>query len=421
MSKIVSRECKFVLRSNFNKDYPDTDYHFVKEKITYNDGTTKKNFNIIKDFKIPFWITKPHFQNHKDKKESEEIKKLNKYYSNYNLRHKSIASRLGSKYIGAKSMRDVVDSPYLYGTDIDSRAVLKKLYMDKYPNVVTKNEVVALDIEVDTVEDEMIIISIASEQEIYIAIKESLLINNRRVEEQLLHLYKKHIPVTDISKNIQPVFEIFKTEIEMLESVLKRLHKWQPDFVAIWNIDYDIPYLIKVCNKYNVDPKDVFSEPSLPKELRYFEYKQGKKVKLTESGVHKPIDPQEQWHLVKTPCSWYWIDAMCAYYFIRVGGKKIPGGYSLNSILEKELGSNMKKLKFEDEKTESLVGIDWHRYMVENKPLEYIIYNAWDTMSMLELDNKTKDLSNIISVLCGISSFDIFDSGPKKIDRKSVV
>lgn len=415
MPNIKSKECKFVLRSLPNNDTPHTDYHYVKEKITYEDGTTSKNFKLYKDFQLPFYITKPHFQNHKDKKESEMIEKLNVYSSNYNLRHKTIASRLGSKYIGAKSMRDVVDSPYLYGTDIDSRAIIKKLYMEKYPEVNSKNDIVVLDIEVNTETDEMIIISIASEQEVYVAILESLVEGIRKVDEQLHFLYDEYIPKTDVTKNIKPVFEIFKTEIDMLKAVLSRLHKWQPEFVAIWNIDYDLPYLINVCKKYHVDPKDIFSDPSLDPELRYFQYKQGKKVKLTESGVHKPIDPQEQWHVVHAPCSWYFIDAMCAYYFIRVGTKKIPGGYSLNNILEKELGKNMKKLKFEDDKTESLTGIDWHRYMVENKPLEYIIYNAWDTMSILELDNKTKDLSNTISVLAGVSSFDIFDSGPKKI------
>ena len=53
--------------------------------------------------------------------------------------------------------------------------------------------------------------------------------------------------------------------------------------------------------------------------------------------------------------------------------------------------------------------------MLEKIPLEYIIYNIWDTMSMIELDNKTKDLESSIGALCGISSFAIFNSGPKKI------
>lgn len=412
--KIVSRECKFVLHAP-PIEGSDLDVHYVKEWITYDDGKVEPNLRVIQDFERPFWITMEHYRNHKDKKESELLERLTKYKATQNTLHRAIATRLGNMYTGAKSMRDVINSPYLYGTDIDSRAVLKKIYMDKFPNAVSYNRLAVLDIEVNIDTNEVIIISIARHDEVYVSILDKFIPVKRKYEEQLDYLYKKYIPETDITKNIKPVFELFDNELDLLKSVINRLHKWKPDFVAIWNIDYDIPQLVNLCKRYGVDPKDIFSDPSLPEAYRYFNYKQGKKVKLTESGVHKPIDPQEQWHTVQTPCSWYWIDAMCAYYFIRVGGKKIPGGYSLNNILEKELGKNMKKLKFEDSTEDNLVGPDWHRYMVNNKPLEYIIYNAWDTMSMLELDNKTKDLSNTISVLAGWSSYDIFDSGPKKI------
>lgn len=410
----VMKECKFVLHAPVMEGVED-DIHYIKEIIHHPDGRKEPNFKPLVNFKRPFWITKPHFQNHSDKKESETLERLNKYTSTQNSLHINIASRLGPRYIGAKSMRDVVNSPYLYGTDIDSRAVIKKMYIDKYPDAVSANKLVVLDIEANIETDEMIIISIASHEEVYVAILDNFIPNKRNLEEQLMYLYKQHIPKTELNSKIQPVFEVFKTEMEMLESVLNRLHKMKPDFVAVWNIDYDIPFLIKVCERNKVDPKDIFSDPSIPKELRYFNYKQGKKVKLTESGVHKPISPEEQWHIVQTPCSWYWIDAMSTHRYVRVGGKVVSGGYSLNNILEKELGKDMKKLKFEDDMSDGLIGADWHKYMVANKPLEYIIYNAWDTMSVLELDNKTKDLSNTISVLIGWSSYDIFDSGPKKI------
>lgn len=39
----------------------------------------------------------------------------------------------------------------------------------------------------------------------------------------------------------------------------------------------------------------------------------------------------------------------------------------------------------------------------------------WDVMSVLELDNKTKDLAYSLPALSGDSSFDVFRSGPKKI------
>lgn len=106
---------------------------------------------------------------------------------------------------------------------------------------------------------------------------------------------------------------------------------------------------------------------------------------------------------------------MCAYYYIRVGGKAIPGGYSLDNVLSKELGKSLAKLKFENEVESKYKGIEWHQYMTANKPLEYIIYNQWDVMSVIELDNLTKDLSVVMPMLAGDSGFDVFNSGPKRI------
>lgn len=414
MAKIISRECKFVL-------YPppivklEHDVHFVKEILTYDDGTIQPNLRILKDFERPFWITKKVYQNYKQKKESESLERLDMFKSTQSNLHKAIASRLGSRYIGAKSMRDVIDNPYVYGTDVTTKAIIKKMYQTKYPNATTPCSLAVLDIETDVETDEMVIVSVATYEEVFIGVLKKIVKNIKDVNDKLLYKFNKHIPKTNVTEKIKPVFKFYDTELDLLLGVMNKIHEYKKDFVAIWNIDYDVPFLIKVCERNNINPKDVFSSPDIPKEYRYFDYKQGSKLKVTESGVHKPIRPEEQWHIVSTPSYSYWIDAMCTHRHVRQGDKTVPGGYSLNNILEKELGKDMKKLKFEDEVGENLVGIDWHKYMLKYKPLEYIIYNAWDTMSILELDNRTKDLAISINALSEASSFDIFNSGPKNI------
>lgn len=415
MSNILKRECKFVLYAPPNELNIEDDIHIVKELITYEDGKKEPRLSYIKNFQKPFYVTKEFYRNHKDKKESEDLEKVDIFKATNKNMPKAVASRLGSQYIGTKTMRDVCDSPYLYGTDIDSKAIIKKMFMDKYPNNITSFKVAALDIETNLETDEIVIISIATSEEVYVGILSSIIPNKNKIEEQLLYLYKNNIPQTEFNKNIKPVFELFEHESELICNVLARLHSYKVDICAIWNMDYDIPYIIKRCKKFNIELKDIFSDPSVPKEYRYFVYKQGKKVKVKESGQQVPINPNEQWHTINTPSYHYWLDAMSTYYFVRVGSKQVPGGYSLDNILEKELGDKLKKLKFKDDETTHLLGVDWHKFMLQNRPLQYIIYNAWDTMSILELDNKTKDMCNSIGILSGISSFDIFDSGPKKI------
>lgn len=409
------RECKFVTYIP-NLDTTDDDIHVIKEYITDDNGNRTPNLRIIKNFQRPFWITKPHLRNHKQKKESESMDRLNKYTSTQKLLHKAIATRLEDfKISNPKSMRDVSVSPYLYGTDVDSRAIIKKMYLDKYPDNVTPYSVATLDIEIDVDTRELLLITVAFQNEVYVCINSSLVKNRYNVISELNYLYNKYIPKTELNKNIIPTFEILDNELEIVKHSINKLHSWKSDFVAIWNINFDIPFILSICKKYGVDPKDIFSDPSIPKEYRYFSYKQGINRRVTASGVPKLITPEEQWHTITAPSSFYWIDAMCTYWYVRVGGKKVPGGYSLDNILNKVLGKEFKKLKFEDSDRGNIVGVDWHKYMVTNKPLEYIIYNIWDTLSMLELDNKTKDLAISINALCGISSFDIFNSGPKKI------
>jgi len=103
--------------------------------------------------------------------------------------------------------------------------------------------------------------------------------------------------------------------------------------------------------------------------------------------------------------------AMAVYNFVRVGGNVVPGGYGFDNILEKEVKLN--KLKFiADSKFK---GRDWHVLMADKYPMEYIIYNQFDSIGMNELENKTKDFAVSLPVLSGFSDFRIFNSGPKRL------
>lgn len=410
-----SIEAKFVLRA---PDNIEDDIHIVKELVTEKDKTYP-NLRILKDFKRSVWITKEHYRNHKQKKESESLDRLEEIKSTQKDLVNVIKGKLGYKFSKAKSLWELSNSPYIYGIDIDSRAIIKHLYQEKYGDKVTPYTIAAFDIEVDTTTEQIILISIATVNKVSVFILEDIFtgsIDPSTAIRQLNYCYKNNIPKVDLFKDIQPEFVICKTEYDLILKAFEHIHKLKTDFVAVWNINYDVPKIVERCGKIGIDVATLFSHPDIPKEYRYFKYKEDNPLRVTESKVNKLKRPEELWHVVSTPSYSYWIDAMSAYNFIRVGGKAVPGGYSLNNILEQELGKNLKKLKFEYlDKTEGLTGLDWHRYMVKHHPVEYTIYNIWDTMSMILLDKKTTDLEVNLPVLAGISSYDVFNSGPKKI------
>ena len=417
--KNLKRECKFVVHvpkaTDADGEEIRPDLHFVKEVIFKENGEQVKNLRIIKDFQKPFYITKPHFQNHQQKKESESIDKLNKFFATESDMLKEVSKKLGARYQGKANERFIKDNPYIYGLDVTSRTYIKKAYVDKF-GIFTPYEVCVLDIEREiTGEQRVSVISITLGKKTFTVINKNWYDDTEANRQKIMTAYTNMAPKVDYVQDIEDETIFCKTEIDMVKEIFKKLHLWKPDIVEIWNIMYDLGVILEIIEKANIDPKDIFSDPDIPERYRYFRLKKGKVSKMTEKGVHKSLDFYEQWHTVIAPCSFYIIDGASAYYYIRQGGKKVPTGYGMDSIIEKEAGKEFKKLKFEDGTAETLEKADWHIYMSDKRKPEYIAYNKYDTRGPLVLDNETKDLSTNLPVLSGYSPFEFFDSNPIRI------
>lgn len=210
-------------------------------------------------------------------------------------------------------------------------------------------------------------------------------------------------------RQVQLEIIIADTPGQAVCEVMKRAHAWQPDFVAIWNINYDLPKILDCLQKENIYAPDVFSDPTVPPMFRRAEYIQGTNKKKKSNGEETPLHPADQWHMMDCPASFYFIDAMCVYKRIRVA-KGMEPSYSLDYILNKNLG--IRKLKFTE--ADHLTGLKWHEFMQTNYKVEYVIYNVFDCISVELLDELTMDLALTISVLCEHSEFSKFPSQPRR-------
>lgn len=410
---ILGKECRFAIHiPSKQNDIPD--YHLVKEIVHYTDGRIEPNVRFIRDFKRTFGVTKKPYRNHEQKKEHEDLDKLTIYECTQSDLRNAVARALDKSWSSA-SLRHLADSPYLYGSDISSTSIIKQGYSDKWPSLITPYSVAFFDIETDVNHgtDDPILITLIYKQKIYTAALSSFLRGITNPEEQLRARVTKYIQPYMDKNQLSLEFVIFDEPKEMIKAVFAKAHEWSPDFLAIWNMDFDIPRIISTLEKYGLDPAEVFSDPKVPAHLRFCKYKKGSTKKVTASGQVKPKNPSEQWHSLYCPAGFYIIDAMCSYRFIRQGSQEEPE-YSLDHILSINLG--IRKLNFEE--AEDLRGLEWHKFMQERYPLEYTVYNIFDCLGMLELENKTNDLSQALPVMSDISDFARFNSQTKRFADK---
>lgn len=410
--KIKGYECKFAVYCR-PPEPGAPDLHVVKEVIHYEDGTTRPNLRLRKDFKRPFWITKQSFRNHKDKKEWERVDRLNKHEARQCDLIYEAARALGNpRFRGG--LKQLAQSPYLYGADILSTAVMKRQYQDKFPELTTPFTTATFDIETDVNYGTGAILCAASAHKnvVHTTIAKSFVEGYTNVKERLQQLLQQYLGDIVKKRNLVWVIDIVEDEVAAIRSTFKQIHEWQPDFVSVWNMDFDIQRVRDRLRYHNIDPAEIFSDPRIPPAYRFFEYIQGPSQKLTASGKFSPIKPAGRWHTVLTPASFYVIDAMCSYRHIR-NQKAEEQSYSLDAILNKEIKRG--KLTFPNITTVTEGTLEWHQEMQAKHPLEYIVYNLFDCVGMQELDEKINDLSITIGMFSGCSDFKNFKSQPRRM------
>lgn len=406
---IKGYECKHaVYRADRERK---NDIIFIKENIHLLDGTIVPNTRIIKNYKRPFWVTKTGYRNHEQKKTYEFINKTQKFESTQTRLAESISKALGRPSFN-NNVKMVCRSPFVYGADVTTPVLIKKAYKTKWADCISMNSVAVLDIETDVVNGTEEIISIAltyKNKAILTATKEFIgTIPNP--ETAIKTCVDKYLGEHIKNRNIELEIYIGTSPADLVDIVMQKAHAWKPDFINIWNMNYDIPRMIAALEKEGYDVGAVFSDPSVPREYASAKYKEGNAQKVTASGKVTAPHPADLWHTMDCLSSFYFIDGMCVYKKIRAA-KGNEASYSLEYILNKWL--KIGKLKFEEAKFAEGT-LRWHEIMQANHKLEYLAYNLFDCISVELLDEKNKDISNSLSVLCDVSEYSRFPSQPRR-------
>lgn len=415
---IVGFECKHAIYIEANDRSPN-DLVLVKERVHLKDGTTVPNVRCIENYKREFWVTRELHRKHKDKKEWEDLSKLQRFTTTQVDLVKNAARALNKPQPANGQLRMLARSPYLYGCDITTPALIKRSYMDQFKDLITDNTVAVSDTETDMLtpnvpkgQEKIIMQSLTMKDRVFLVVLKDFFNgwNLEKIPGQIEECMMRYMGDTVRDRNIKLEVKLVDHQGDIVHEILKKAHDWKPDFLSFWNMDFDISHMEQALIERGYDPGDEWSDPSVPKRYRSYKYKRGPDSKKTASGKTMPLSPAEQWHSVYAPSSFYVIDSMCVYLKLRIAKGKAQS-YALNAILGKEL-KNTKKMHFPE--TDHLKADKWHIEMQRSHKLEYCVYNIFDCVAVELLDEKTTDLSRQISSQCDHSEYNRFPSQPRR-------
>lgn len=419
-------ECKY---ANYQAavDGSMDDMLLVKEVVHTKDDKLIPRIVVRENVKRPVYITKENYRNHQDKKEHEDIDKLNKIECTQNEMAVAIQRALGYRHPNPKAqLREVCRSPYVYLADLTLPTYVKATYKNKWKDFITRNNVAILDIETDvvhgtgkpiTISVTMRDIKIVGAVQWFADMIPGGIEDIKRVYEEqmsavpILNKKKKEVEIRNLveerGSNIEYITD--KDMGVVIQKVMARTHEIMPDFLAIWNMDFDMPKIIAQLRESGIPLEEVFCDPIVPDKYRKVHYKQASAQRVTNSKTISQ-HPADLWHVLFCQAGFYVIDAMCLFKKIRVASGNEPS-YKLDFILKKHLGVGKLKFDLVDDKDP----LKWHIEMQSKYPAEYIVYNIFDCVSIELLDERTNDLGLTASSLCDISEYHIFPSLPKRL------
>ena len=361
----------------------------------------ESRLHIIRKPKFQFWVTKPALRTYAEKRECCPVDETDMYITDYDTMADSIGKALGYSF-SFTNKRKFLESPYVYGADIDPLVRMKLEYIQACEKSINYFKIGCIDIENSVLGDNQIIILSYTDfhtRTTYCGVLNSWAETNidelqeRTTKEHALFREGLNNEAKSIwdKKPFSVIYNLFDHERDLLLWVFRCLHDCKPDFCGVWNISYDIPYLLDRAMFRGINAEDLFCHPDVPVEFRFMTFKED------TSTIHS-AHITDRWHQVVCPGYTKWYDPMCLYSRLRVVESKLPF-YTLDFVGNKIIGSG--KMRF---------GVnDTHHAMQTKDKVGYCVYNTLDTIIPVMNDAVTNDVVSV-SILTGCSLISQFAS-----------
>lgn len=368
--------------------------------FVYKDLITKeKGLYTIKDPKITIYEVPEELRTFKKSRHYYEKEKLIPHEVLYRNVLKEIAKMAGPKYEKYlrerktySEKRQLFKWPYCFGADIPIETYYRVIWEEELDNDMKKElDVLSLDIEVNQRhwdgpiprkgECPIDMLSVCDTKSrtvytFYLKMKDNPqiipFIENRQ-EELQKKLHERFDEAFPGFTYLQYAFEE-EDENKLIEQTFRLIHSLKRDIGFVWNMDFDIPYIINRCKVIGLNPANVICHSDFPTST----------LNYHEDENNFDWDKKRNYF----DCSSYthWLDQPAVYAGLRRSQSALRK-VSLNAIATKEeVGEG--KIKFA-ETGGNFIMFSYNDFML------YDIYNVNDTLLQHGINEKCNDAFNL--------------------------
>lgn len=310
----------------------------------------------------------------------------------------SLASPQMKKYIqwcreteNYRSMKELHKTPCVLGTDFPYENYFRIEWMLNYanPNININITKQFLDIEVDTINvPGMCANGDCPVNAVTVVDEES------KTSYTFLLRNKKNPQIDKFEANINQFIELchksfdefygeltYKIfmfdedkEIDLISSVFELINTLKRDFLLIWNLSFDIPYLMDRITVLGFNPVDIMCSKAFKYPYCWFR------------PDRKHFDFKTKKDIFRVASYTIFQDQMINYSKIRKAQAELPS-LKLNAIAQSELGDT--KLNYSEEANiKTLPYVNYEKF---------VLYNIKDVLLQYGIERKTKDLETIFT------------------------
>jgi len=381
------------------------------QAVVKNTTTNESRLWIYDDPVRPYWIVPPAgriFQQKRLSMAKEDLQEL--YVPQHELGAHIFEQLRGFKPSRPVHTRQMFDSPYVYGADIPVTVLERYRLSQQTPKAIGSVRVGFLDLETSVIGGKEIIAAsyVDPECKVHQAVLESFLGKTKperiiekynQARHQFADMLKAEPKALFLAHDWKLNLVTCKTELDLIRWLFVHVHRTKPDFVGIWNISYDLPYLVDRLAVHGVSPEMAFCHPDVPRNKRYFNWRPDKS--------DRPDHFTHRWHWATISGYTQWVDAQCLYSILRrTRGMQIS--YALDYIAELELGVG------------KLAVTKSHKHMQLHQFDDYVVYNSFDSILIKLMDMLNSDVTTML-LLAGPSDLNFFTKQTKRLQQELAI